>query len=69
MSCMDFVCFSFLVFSPSSFVEKGAGEVNSLISCTSKNTFILFSHMIYTMDNLEVEIVFLEFQRSHSVIF
>lgn len=53
---MDFVCFSFLVFSSSSFVEKGAKEVNSLTSCTSKNAFILFSHMIYTMDNLEVEI-------------
>lgn len=44
-----------LLFSSSSFVGKGAKEVNSLSSCTSENAFILLSHVIYAMDNIEVE--------------
>lgn len=39
----------------SSFVGKGAKKVNSFSSYTSENTFILLSHVIYAMDNIEVE--------------
>ena len=46
----------------SSFVGKGAKGINSFSSYTSENSFILLSHVVYAMGNIEVEHFFLIFE-------